>query len=326
MSQAFQAQFERSGPPSPPSTRSDQTVDGAAALRRFTVGGAPVDAMTGKEMYAIIDMLKAEHGNAGIELESSLLRLKRQLDKKIALLAWVSENISHIAPKPPLADRTNTAALATEMPRPATAPSGAEMRQSSLRGPTVTPATSRVADDTAILQLLNDFAGGEAGLASRWRAGGLRALEEPSMATAPARLITPSQPPLPHTAGRDHLSMTGVEMFDLIGWLKSHGHSEIEDQLIRVRLQGDKKFQLCSCARRPAPDQICIPVTARACAIMGQRHACGSRIPPFPTHSDARFMCNFRRPPEELDTATVAGRGLARTRAYSGDVGARGTV
>jgi len=93
MSQAFQAQFQRSGPPSPPSTRNDQAVDGAAALRRFTEGGVPVDAMTGKEMYAIIDVLKAEYGNAGAELESSLLRLKRQLDKKIALLAWVSEHV-----------------------------------------------------------------------------------------------------------------------------------------------------------------------------------------------------------------------------------------
>jgi hypothetical protein len=51
--------------------------------------------------------------------------------------------------------------------------------------------------------------------------------------------------------------MSGVEMFDMIGWLKSHGHSEIEDQIIRVRLQGDKKFQLCSCARRPSPQRTC---------------------------------------------------------------------
>jgi hypothetical protein len=165
MSQAFQAQFERSGPPSPPSTRNDQAVDGAAALRRFTEGGAPVDSMTGKEMYAIIDMLKAEHGNAGAELESSLLRLKRQLDKKIALLAWVSENVGHIAAKPPLADRTNTAALAATMLRPAMGPSGTEMRQSSLCSHAVATVAPSVTDDAAILRMLNDFAGGETRIA-----------------------------------------------------------------------------------------------------------------------------------------------------------------
>eukprot|EP00962_Isochrysis_galbana_P047228 scaffold19235_cov126-Isochrysis_galbana.AAC.14 len=201
MSQAFQAQFQRSGPPSPPSTRNDQAVDGAAALRRFTEGGVPVDAMTGKEMYAIIDVLKAEYGNAGAELESSLLRLKRQLDKKIALLAWVSEHVGHIAPKPPLADRTNAAALAANTLRPATAPSGTDMRQSSLCGHAVTTAAPSLTDDTAILQLLNDFAGGEARIVWRALREGqkfARSLRLQWMPIAPVhpqlRLLTPATP------------------------------------------------------------------------------------------------------------------------------------
>ena len=32
-------------------------------------------------------------------------------------------------------------------------------------------------------------------------------------------------------------------MFEVIGWLKRLGHAEVEDSLIRVRLQGDKKTQ-----------------------------------------------------------------------------------
>jgi len=40
-------------------------------------------------------------------------------------------------------------------------------------------------------------------------------------------------------------------MFELISWLKSHGHAEIEDEVMRTRLQGDKKYQLCSCAPPP---------------------------------------------------------------------------
>lgn len=80
--------------------------------------------------------------------------------------------------------------------------------------------------------------------------------------------------------------MSGVEMFDLIGWLKSHGHSEIEDQLIRVRLQGDKKFQLCSCAHRPALHRTCILATSQVSALGPRtlRRACGCHaFPPDPS-------------------------------------------
>jgi len=157
---SFQAQFERSGPATPPSTVAVVPVDAKAALRRFTEGGAPVDTMSGKEMFAIIEMLKTEYGGG---LEDSLLRVKRQLDKKMALLAWVNDNVCPVGKKEaPLSDRTNTAPQA-ERSRPTTAPPAAEKRQPNplaAAEPAVAAAAPRAADETAIFELMNGFAEG----------------------------------------------------------------------------------------------------------------------------------------------------------------------
>ena len=72
-------------------------VDAASALKRFTEGGEKADTMSGKEMYAIVDMLKREHGAEAAALEASLLKVKRQLDKKIMLLDWVGEHVGPAA-------------------------------------------------------------------------------------------------------------------------------------------------------------------------------------------------------------------------------------
>ena len=134
MSKAFEAQFQRSGPASPRPERESAPVDAASALKRFTEGGEKADTMSGKEMYAIVDMLKREHGAEAAALEASLLKVKRQLDKKIMLLDWVGEHVSPAAAveKPrraSLADCTNTAPPAAEAAAPlptAYAPLGRE--------------------------------------------------------------------------------------------------------------------------------------------------------------------------------------------------------
>jgi hypothetical protein len=177
------------------------SVDGAAALRRFTEGGAAVDSMTGKEMYAIVDLLKQEYGGSAAELENSLLRVKRQLDKKIALLAWVSDNVCPVAEKLPLADRTNKAPPA-DMARPVTAPPSKQASKAagdaSERPLTSMSGTPRVADEASLLQLINALAAGPRRSATATTA---RPVRSPGRSPAAARSIRPKTAPTAWTQG-----------------------------------------------------------------------------------------------------------------------------
>jgi len=218
MSKAFEAQFQRSGPASPRPERESAPVDAASALKRFTEGGEKADTMSGKEMYAIVDMLKREHGAEAAALEASLLKVKRQLDKKIMLLDWVGEHVSPAAAveKPrraSLADCTNTAPPAAEAAAPLATAADAIKRQQASRSSATQEAAPAAAKPPA---------------------------EDGRIARMAALFVE----------GKDALSMTGGEMFEVIGWLKRLGHAEVEDSLIRVRLQGDKKTQLVSYLKR----------------------------------------------------------------------------
>ena len=81
----MQQQFERSVASTPESDRKPKKeVDGAAALSRYADEGIPAHEMSGLEMYSIIEHIKCEHGEKGTALETQLLRVKRQYDKKVA--------------------------------------------------------------------------------------------------------------------------------------------------------------------------------------------------------------------------------------------------
>eukprot|EP00966_Prymnesium_polylepis_P231601 5358329-Prymnesium_polylepis.1 len=48
----------------------------------------------------------------------------------------------------------------------------------------------------------------------------------------------------PAPLGSPRAAVTGGEYHGLVAWLRAQGLGEIEDQLMRVKLLGDKKFQL----------------------------------------------------------------------------------
>ena len=239
---AFNQQFERTNA-SPEVERVKHVVDGEAALKKFSEGGVPAIEMTGGEMFAIINTLKAQQ-QAGIDaLDLDLLKIKRQPEKKETLMAWVSENVRAVArpevPKLALPPAPLTARPANneDPPRPTTAPPLTDRPDPKKRKMPVEPAPLApppcLSDDEAV-PLVQAFIG-----------------------------------------GKDAMKMTGAEYHGLIGWLKKHGEDGIEDQLMRVRLLGDKKVQLvgyvqkhgarisASVAEAPAPAPVAdVPMAA----------------------------------------------------------------
>ena len=236
----FNQQFERSGPASPPSSpaRERVQIDGASVMGKYAAGDPnEAKSMSGAEMYAILGHLKeGAHADGVAELEKSLLKLRRQPDKKIHLMEWVIANVGAAAPPKPLANIDSNA-------RPTTAPSdgGASIKRKM--------EASR-------------------GLGAMQAPG--EAAETPRGSAAP----TPRAGSLAHAdaiglveqfalSGRDHLSMNGAELHGLVQWLQNQGHSDIEDLLLKVRSLGDKKFHLCqylkthaeTLSQAPAPVQ-----------------------------------------------------------------------
>lgn len=240
-SKAFNQQFERSGPASPPSSpqRERVQIDGAAVMVKYAAGDPnEAKSMSGAEMYAILSHLKeGAHADGAAELEKSMLKLRRQPDKKIHLMEWVIANVGAAAPPKPLANIDSNV-------RPTTAPAdgGASIKR-KMGGSQAAPA----------------------------------AAETPRAPAAP----TPRAASLGHAdaiglveqfalSGRDHLSMNGAELHGLVQWLQDQGHSDIEDLLLKVRSLGDKKFHLCqylkthaeALTQAPAPVQNEAPAMA----------------------------------------------------------------
>ena len=237
----FEAQFKRSGGESPPQTTPRNVIDGKEAIAKYIDGSKAPMEMTGAELHACVAHLKTTYGGAADGLEADLMKIRRQQDKKIKLVEWVQEKegrtlFSDTAPAP-LTDATNGAATA----RPTTAP----------------PAAPAPAQETA---------------AKRPRAD-----VNPTVPDAPAPTPREASEGLSEGAaaalladfggGRDHLSMTGADFYGLVGWLKAHGHPELEDTLMRVKLLGDKKYQLVGyikkhglgAAAAPAPPPAAAP-------------------------------------------------------------------
>ena len=79
--------------------------------------------------------------------------------------------------------------------------------------------------------------------------------------------------------GRDHLKMTGSEYHSLIAWLKSKGHTDIEDMLMKVRLLGDKKFHLVKYMRDKCAELVPAATMAGGTIIHQEKSAHPQQLP-----------------------------------------------
>ena len=90
----YNAQFQRSmaSPEALSDKKKPVVLDGAAVLDKY-VGGESAAAMTGAEFYALVGHIKRQHGQRGEALEQELMKVTRQMDKKIRLLDWCTTNL-----------------------------------------------------------------------------------------------------------------------------------------------------------------------------------------------------------------------------------------
>lgn len=205
-------------------------VDGATALDKVKQGACTEADMSGAEFFAIVGHLKENH-SGGQALETDLLKVKRQVDKRRALVQWVGEQFG--AAKAPV-------------PKLNVAPPTNEQRPNTARGDFAAPQAARPMPEAP------PYAPQTA---------------RPSTAQSVAvKDMTPSLNTF--AAGKEHVQMTGGEYHGIVAWLKGNGHPEVEDQLMRVKLLGDKKYQLCKYLKEnfphgaaPAPPPTTAPAT-----------------------------------------------------------------
>ena len=123
----YNAQFQRSiaSPEALSDKKKPVVLDGAAVLDKY-IGGESAAAMTGAEFYALVGHIKRQHGQRGEALEQELMKVTRQMDKKIRLLDWCTTNLGRkeepIA-QPTAAIQAAAAAMANENLPPAGTPS-----------------------------------------------------------------------------------------------------------------------------------------------------------------------------------------------------------
>ena len=259
----YNAQFQRSiaSPEALSDKKKPVVLDGAAVLDKY-IGGESAAAMTGAEFYALVGHIKRQHGQRGEALEQELMKVTRQMDKKIRLLDWCTTNLGRkeepIA-QPTAAIQAAAAAMANENLPPAGTPSrpmatkpALEMSVNKLDlsglGGERDVGASTARPSTARPQLGGDAMAGLLGAAPTTGAATAR----PATATPPGKpAAAAAQPPADMSvvmaafmSGRDHLKMSGAEYHSLLTWLKSKGHENIEDTLLKVRSLGDKKFHL----------------------------------------------------------------------------------
>lgn len=253
----YNAQFQRSSnsPLADVTAAPRLELDGAQVLHKYSSGGSPPTEMSGAEFYAVIGHLKRQHGPKGEALEMELMKISRQKDKKIRLADWISE---HYAQPPPAAEAAPPpmSPAMPQMPR-------LDLATAAAAPPVARPNTARPDYNTG--SQMADLLGSPR--AAPHNNGSMTA--RPSTAAA-APHMPPAHVPAPvadmsvifasFCSGRDHLKMTGAEYHSLIAWLKSKGHSDLEDQLMKVRLLGDKKFQLTKYMREKCSDLL--PATA----------------------------------------------------------------
>ena len=161
--------------------------------------------MTGAEMYAALAHLKTTQGAMAAALDESLLKLKRPLDKKLALIDWISEN-RRVDPR--RRRRRGGAALQ---------PDGGRRRPTRRCRRCARAATSR-------------WRRRRSRAPRAWTAPRPRPHRARSWATTRRASRAPLRP--------GHPTMSGAGTTATVP--KAHGHESIEDELMRKRLLPEK--------------------------------------------------------------------------------------
>ena len=275
----FEQQFQRSvQSPLQEITAPRLELDGAVVLDKYTSAGSNPTEMSGAEFYAVIGHIKRQHGPKGDALEAELMKISRQKDKKIRLGDWISE---HHGPPPSMMAPPSIA----PPPQPMTPGAGANPAMprlnlgAALGGGGDVPAAAAARPMTARPDYQN--AGSQmAGLLGSPRASEPSGSMTARPSTAPAPVAPAADMSVVFSsfvAGRDHAKMSGGEYHSLVAWLKSKGHGDVEDMLMKVRLLGDKKFQLAKYMKEKCAD---LQISGAAGAAVTQEHYAMPPLPP----------------------------------------------
>ena len=255
-----------------------EVLDGAATLDKYVREGDGA-LMSGTEFYAIVGHLKRQHGPKGEALETELLKITRQKDKKLRLMEWVQQEVKSSAP-PAYDAPVPVASVAPAAPAPVMAHLAAEAPPTPQARPrdmpaAGTPSIPRVDLSMARLDLgLGGGSHGDAMPPQRPQTARPATSNHDSGSQMAGLLSAPPQTARPATSsgggaaavadmsaclqsfhqGREHLKMSGAEYHGLVAWLKANGHGDIEDMLLKVRLLGDKKYQLAKYIREKCAD------------------------------------------------------------------------
>ena len=167
--------------------------------------------MSGAEFFAIVAHLKENH-SGGTGLETDLMKVKRQQDKRRHLIEWIQQQYGTTAP-PAAVPALPVSHPPLEQQRPNTArgdfAGGAAMKNllAEAPPPTAPPATARA-----------------------------ESVPQPALQPVPQPAKDMSPVVNQFVSGKDHLSMSGAEFHGLVAWLKTQGHPDVEDQLMRVKV------------------------------------------------------------------------------------------
>ena len=144
-------------------------------------------------------------------LEEDMLKLRRPFDKKERLMTWVHENLTPVP------------SIGGGPAAPPAAPPAAAAPQEQQR-PQTAPAQQRAGSNPVVFEV--DAAPPRAGAADAHNL--IREILN----------------------GKDHATLSGNSYFGLVAYLKGSGHPELESELMRVKLLGDKKFQLVAYVKK----------------------------------------------------------------------------
>lgn len=276
----FNKQFQRSDASPLKENQAPRVVlDGAAVLAKYA-GSDSVTSMTGAEYYAMIGHIKRQHGHKGESLEVELMKITRQMDKKIRLLDWINENIakpSAPAPAPqraasPLVSRqaeapvdiSEHAAAGTPskrgesdfMPHRSTMPQISRLDLGNMGGEERIPGDAprpQTASGAQTARARTAMLGGDGMadlLGGTTPRGAPPMTARPSTAAGGGELMGGGAPPpsdmspviASYCMGKEHLKMSGQEYYQLLSYLRANGHTELEGDLLKVRTMGDKKL------------------------------------------------------------------------------------
>lgn len=244
----FNAQFQRSAASPLAELREPRLeLDGGAILDKYVQGGDAA-SMSGAEFYAMVGHIKRQHGAKGEALETELMKISRQKDKKLRLIDWVGQHVAApTATAPPAAPPA--VAGTPVMPRLNLGGAAAAAQEEA---PQCRPSTARPAYSGH-----GALAGGQ--MAELF--GATTPQKEPPLTARPATASAAGGAPADmsvtfasYCSGRDHLKMSGAEYHSLVAWLKARGHPDLEDMLMKVRLLGEKKYHLVKYMKEKCAD------------------------------------------------------------------------